>query len=135
MYLYFCICVCVCVFAALEWKVLLQREGGVKQNLFQTDKAASDICEGMGGVLSSIIQGRWWWSSPPSPPPSLWEKLEDTVRGLRATLDNIDKPLHVILENNIDNFEEEDCESREGVDISSGVIEKFLKIGNLPDRC
>ena len=119
--------------------MLLQREVGVKQNLFQTDKAASDICEGMGGVLSSIIQGRWWWSSPPSPsPPSLWEKLEDTVRGLRVTLDNIDKPLHVILENNIDNFEDEDCakeEPREGVDISSGVIEKFLKIGNLPDRC
>ena len=119
--------------------MLLQREVGVKQNLFQTDKAASDICEGMGGVLSSIIQGRWWWSSPPSPSPSsLWEKLEDTVRGLRVTLDNIDKPLHVILENNIDNFEDEDCakeEPREGVDISSGVIEKFLKIGNLPDRC
>ena len=118
--------------------MLLQREGGVKQNLFQTDKAASDICEGMGGVLSSIIQGRWWWSSPPSPPPSLWEKLEDTVRGLRATLDNIGKPLHVILENNIDNFEEEDCakeESGEDVDISGGVIEKFLMIENLPDKC
>ena len=93
-------------------------------------------------VLSTILRGQWsslslkFWKPTRPTPPTLWEQLEDTVAGLRITLSNIDKPLHVIPENNNVSFEEEDSaaeESREDFNICNGVIEKYLKIGKLPE--
>ena len=97
-------------------------------------------------VLSTILRGHWsrlslkCWKSEtsPSPPVALWEKLEDTVAGLRITLNNIDKPLHVIPENNHVSFEDQESvgaveESREDYNICNGVIEKYLKMGKLPE--